>query len=132
VAGALGLAALAAAVAWAVAGFAAAVRTAPPPFTTLALETAGPAAGPEAAPPVAVTVHSDEGRPLRFRVEVRRGDETVARWDGVSLTSGETWRAALPPAGEGYEVLLFREGDEAPYRRLRLHGQAPPAPLGEG
>ena len=132
VAGVLGLAGLVCAVAWAVAGFAAAVHTVPPPFTTLALETAGSAAGPEAAPPVAVTVQNDEGRPLRYRVEVRRGDETVARWDGVGLASGETWRAALPAAGGGYEVLLFREGDETPYRRLLLHGQAPPAPAGEG
>ena len=130
-AGALGLAVLVCAVAWAVAGLAAAVHTVPHPHHP-GPGDGGAGRGARGGPPVAVTVRSDEGRPLRYRVEVRRGDETVARWDGVGLASGETWRAALPAAGEGYEVLLFREGDETPYRRLLLHGEAPPAPVGEG
>jgi uncharacterized membrane protein len=81
---------------------------------------------------VTLGITNRERHPLTYQVEVWAVDpwsevqSRVGTAGPVALAPGETWEAPLtwqmPQAGEDQQVqfLLFRAGDAAPYRQLRL------------
>lgn len=71
-------------------------------------------------------ISNQEGRSLRYRVEVRSGTQTLTSIPAIEVGQGATWEQplqyALPQSGNDQivDVLLLREQDQQPYRRLRL------------
>jgi uncharacterized membrane protein len=78
--------------------------------------------------PMAVTlgVTNQEGRSMRYRVEARAAGELLATAGPFVLAPGASWQQPLsyalarPGADQTVELLLFVEGQAAPYRRLQL------------
>jgi uncharacterized membrane protein len=71
-------------------------------------------------------IANHEGAPGSYRVELRASGQLLGQAGSIALDDGATWEAplsfALAGAGDDQQVdvLLFRGGEAAPYRRLRL------------
>jgi hypothetical protein len=92
-------------------------------FTELWLRPAN--GSPVAAGPLRIGVRSMELERATFHVEVRGGDAVTFDVARLELGPGETWERGLPPPAmaQPVEAVLYREGFDGPYRRVRL---APP------
>lgn len=81
---------------------------------------------------VRVGLRNNEKGALTYRVTLQGGDNVFVEWPQVTLASGESWQAqaTVPADMAGLDViaLAYREGDETPYRRVRLS----PLYTGEG
>lgn len=75
---------------------------------------------------VQLGIDNREGTPMRYRIEVRAGEELLAEVGPISVDDGATWQQpvayALPRAGDdqNVELLLYRADETTPYRQLRL------------
>jgi uncharacterized membrane protein len=107
-------------------------QAAPPPteFYALGSDDLAEAYPREAAPgqpiDVQLGITNREDAPMRYRIEVRSGAAQLAEFGPIAVAAGATWqepvRYALPQPGDDQpiDLLLYREGDSAPYRQLRL------------
>ena len=75
---------------------------------------------------VTVGIANREGRVAEYRVEVQVDGERIGTAGPVTMGDAEVWEAplayALPQVGDDQQVefLLYRDGGQEPYRRLRL------------
>ncbi|MGD8474167.1 MAG: DUF1616 domain-containing protein, partial [Anaerolineae bacterium] len=84
----------------------------------------------EAAPgqelSVTAGIANREGQAAEYRIEVQVGGELVGMAGPVTLEDGEVWEAPVtyalsrPGDDQQTEFLLYRDGGQEPYRRLRL------------
>jgi uncharacterized membrane protein len=81
---------------------------------------------------VTVGVTNREGRPMGYLLAARQGEVELIRSDRLELEPGATWTGRLPltlPAhgfDQRVDIVLFREGQASPYRRLQLVIDVPP------
>ena len=83
-------------------------------------------ARPSASGPLLIGVHSYEIAPETFQVEVRSPGAAALRLASIELRPGESWEFELPSptTAQPVEAVLYREGVEAPYRRVWLAAPA--------
>lgn len=76
-----------------------------------------------------VGVRNDYARTQRFHVVLRRGTQTVSRWD-MELATGKTWTTAVSaPATESLSAELTTAGERTSPQVVTLHqGVSRPAP----
>jgi len=90
----------------------------PKPYTVLALQSTK---GQNSDHAVSIFVKNDEGKAMRYRVELHNNGTLTKEWADITLDDGATRNLELPkPLAEGIEmeVLLFRQGESEPYRRV--------------
>jgi hypothetical protein len=90
----------------------------PKPYTVLALQSDN---GQNSDHAVSIFVKNGEGKAMRYRVELHNNGTLTKEWADITLDDGATRNLELPkPLAEGMEmeVLLFRQGESEPYRRV--------------
>ncbi len=75
---------------------------------------------------VQIGIQNHEGVPVTYRIEVYSGTTQLTRIDGIRVAAEANWeqplRYTLTQAGDDQriDILLFREPETTPYRRLQL------------
>jgi uncharacterized membrane protein len=78
---------------------------------------------PQAQGRVEVGLESGELDTTTYRVELRSGGKTLARWSAADIAPSESWRKTVRIAGgQRVDAYLYRLGDSAhAYRHVYLH-----------
>ena len=65
---------------------------------------------------------NQEGRPLRYQLEVRQGENLISQQNNLAINSGAKAQVEIelgPDSGPA-EALLFKDGESETYRRIQI------------
>lgn len=93
------------------------------PFTSLAIEPSSESSSEDLSiSNFKVVIDNQENKSMVYRLEMRRNSSIFVERENIELDQNEQWVREIPfPQFAGqYSLLLFREGEDQPYRQVHF------------